>query len=529
MTFSIVETALSEMVDQSPGINLLPRETGDTENAAKLEKIWKYTWEKGNGDVQLMRFMKDALIYGTAIGEEYYRQDRTFRKEMQDFDLENFKPTKWNEKEGTDFDDCYFEAIPIWNFYVDPRATSLDTAADCLKRVVMSEDDFLFRYKKYPNSKKVKGGGPAIADAKWFDPIESLGDNEVECWHYYHHHKDLYLVIANGVLLTPHNNPNPYKHKKFPFVRGVDVMLPHSFYGMGEPRVTRDLEDELDTIRNMRLDTAHLNIHQMFLVDDRLELDDDDFIARPHGAIKGPPGSIVPIETRPIKPEAYKEEELLKDDIIRATGIDPRLQALGGKGDTATEVAILKEASLKRVRLKLRMLERISLSRIARLRIANIQQFYSLPKITQVIGEGGEIENRETYKSYGAFDNNGKYKVLEAKPKDVTGMYDIIVVPGSTLPISKSLESQKAINLFDRLKGHPDVNQRKLVEWVVHAHDKEPNEVLTQPGEPPMGTSPTAGAIPPTPGTKPGFNQQKLRAEDTMPQRAMGGTPNYNQ
>ena len=530
MTFSVIETAISEMVDQSPGINLLPRKVGQAVNAESLEKIWKYTWEKGNGDIELIKFMKDALLYGTGIGEEYYRQDVVMKKELEDFDLELFRPTKWRKREETGFDDCYFESIPIWDFFIDPMATSLETANDCIKRVRMSFDDFKFRYKKYPNAKKAAGGGPADSPARWFDPTKSWGEDEVAVIHYYNKQKDLYLVIANDVMLTPHDNPNPYRHKDFPFVRAVDVLLPHSFYGLGEPKIMECLEDELNTIRNMRLDTAHLNIHTMFLVDDKLELDDADLVARPHGAIKGPVDSIKPVADKPLKQEAYKEEELLKDDIIRATGIDPRLQALGGKGNTATEISILKESSLKRIRLKLRLMERLALYRLARLRIANIQQFYAIPQIKQIVGEAGLLESAEFFRSYGAYNDKGQYRVETAKPEQLTGEFDIIVVPGSTLPISKSLEAQKTINLFDRLNGHPDVDQRKLVEDLIRANDKNPAEIMVKPGEAPLGESLTAqtGVPPQQNGTRPGFNQNTLKAQDVMPQKIFGNTPNLN-
>ena len=532
MTFSIVETALSEMIDQSPGWRYLPREDGDIYNADKLEKITQYTWEKGNGGVELISFMKDALIYGTSIGEEYYRQDQVFKKEMADFDLEKFKPTDWKKTRETGYDDCYFESIPIWDFYIDPRATSFDNAMDCLKKVRTSKDDFLFRYRRYPNAKKVvSGGATELYVSKWFDPTEVFGEDEVECWHYYNRQKDLYLVIANGILLTPPDNPNPYKHKDFPFIRGVDVILPHSFYGMGEPKVVECLDDELNTLRNMRLDTAHLNINTSFIVDDRLEMDDSDFVSRPHGVYRGPVGSIAPVPNKPINSEAYKEEELLKDDFIRATGIDPRLQSLGGKGDTATEVSILKEASLKRVRMKLRLLEKIALHRLARLRISNIKQFYSIPRVTRIIGANGEPQEIQQFKSYGYNDEQtGMYKTEQTLPEDLTGEYDIIVVPGSTLPISKAMEAQKSVNLFDRLKGHPDVNQRKLAEDLIRVHDKEPKDLMTAPGEPPLGVGQSQQMpLPGTPGQQKGFNQQTLKAENVMPQKIMGNTPNLNQ
>jgi len=530
-TFSVIEAALAEMVDQSPGIVYRPRESGDVERADKLQKIFEFTWEKGNGDIELLKFMKDTLIYGTAIGEEYWRQDLVEHKELEDFDLEKFEPKSWKKREKIEFEDCYFESISIWSFYVDPMADSLETARDCAKVLIMTKDDFQKKYKRYPKSEKVSKGSSAIYKPEWFKPVGNMDDDEIEVIHYYNKADDLYLVIANGILLTKSDNPIPYKHKDFPFVRAVDVVLPHSFYGLGEPKIMKHLQDERNTIRNMRLDTTHLNIQKQYIVDDRLELDDEDLIARPHGIIRGPLDSISVVPQSTIHPEAYREEELINDDIIKATGIDIRMQSLEGKGDTATEVAILKESALKRIRLKLRVLEKTALYRLGRLRLANIQQFYSIPVIKKVLGEKG-IEEVETFRNVGFKHPKGSYEWFTARPGDITGEYDVVVIAGATLPVSKALEAQKRINLFDRLIGHPDVDQRKLAEELIKAHDIDPDELLTKrevapPGAPGAPGAPEEGMPPAIPPVGVGRSPAKPRIapEEALPGRAMAGGP----
>lgn len=525
-TFSIIETAKAEMIDQSPGITYRPREPGDSDKAEKLDEIFKYTWEKGSGDLELVNFVDDALVHGIAIGEEYWRQDVVSQKNMEDFDLEKFRPLKWKKNDKTIFDDVYFNSIPIWDFYWDPMADSLDTAVDCIKKISLPYEDFKRKYKKFPKHKKVASGG-SVYRPEWFKPIGNLDDHEIEVIHYYNKAIDLYLVIANGVLLTPAGNPIPYKHKDFPFVRGVDILLPHSFVGMGEPKVMKCLQDERETLRNMRLDSTHLNIQTQYIVDDRLELDDEDLIARPHGIIRGPVDSIKPIEKIPLFAESYREEEFINDDIIKATGIDIRMQSIGGKGDTATEVAILKESSLKRIRLKLKLLEMMALHRIGRLRLANIQQFYPIPKVVNILGKNG-IEEKETFRDIGFTTGKGKYAWFTARPEDIIGEYDIIVVPGATLPVSKALESQKRINLFDRLSGHPDIDQRELARMLIKAHDESDRKLLKkEETAPPMGGMPgeMPGGMPAEPpvGVGRSASNPKLKPEDTLPGRAMAG------
>ena len=529
-TFSVIETAKSEMVDQSPGIIYRPRESGDVLKATKLNKIFEYTWEKANGDLELIKFIDDALVYGLAVGEEYWRHDVVKEKHLNEFDIEKMEPKSWEEKDRIVYDDVYFESIPIWNFYWDPMADSLENARDCAKVLIMTEQDFEKKYKKYPKTKKVSAGGDTYRP-EWFKPVGNIDDYEIEVIHYYDKLNDLYLIIANGILLTPSDNPIPYKHKDFPFIKGVDILIPHSFVGMGEPKVMRCLQEERDTLRNMRLDTTHLNIQTQYIVDDRLELDDEDLIAKPHSIIRGPVDSIRAVEKIPLFAESIREEELLNDDIIKATGIDIRMQSLSGRGDTATEVAILKESSLKRIRLKLKLLEKMALHRLGRLRLSNIQQFYSIPKVVKVIGEEG-IEETEQFRNIGFKHPKGSYEWFTAMPDDLTGEYDIIVIPGGTLPVSKALEAQKSINLFDRLIGHPDIDQRELARMLIDVHELVGSDKLLTKQQP------MAAGGPPVPGMPEGMPTQmpmvgpgrtpaktRIRPEEVLPGRAMAGGP----
>ena len=75
MTFSIIETALSEITDQQVRPLILPRGAEDESKARVMQRIFDYTWEVSDSDILLYDAMKDALIYGTAITQEYYWKD----------------------------------------------------------------------------------------------------------------------------------------------------------------------------------------------------------------------------------------------------------------------------------------------------------------------------------------------------------------------------------------------------------------------------------------------------------------------
>ena len=442
---------------------------------------------------------------------------------------DTYVPKKWKENTKVVFDDTKYKSLYIKNFWVDEAATGIENANDCMELELWNEDRFHSNYDElYPNAKIVQGN--AVFDYEWYATEEAV--EKVECLYYYNKARDMFSIIANGVLLTKPDNPNPYKHKELPYVQSVCIPRVKSFYGMGFPRLVRSLQEEKDTIRNMRIDSAKLAINNIVVIDDRVELDDEDLEVRPNQIIRGPVDGINFIKPPELNTATYKEEELLKEDIIRVTGVDPRLQTMGGAGDTATEIAILKESSMKRIRLIMRTIEWKALYRIGRLRLANFLQFYSIPKYKDIIGEDGEITSEPFYPTV-MNQKEGKAEQVQFKDMDFKGEYDVMVSAGSTLPISDAVENQKITNLFDRLKGHPDVNQRSLAEALIRSTKSvymPPNELMTKPNEPPMGESPARGpeGIPPMPGQGTGLQQATQVPIEAMTARQTG-PQNFNQ
>src|SRR3990167_5556964 len=74
-TTSIVEAELSELVDQTLRPKTTARGPEDKPKALVLNHILDYTWEIGNTDIELYKAIKDSLIFGNGIVQEYYLKD----------------------------------------------------------------------------------------------------------------------------------------------------------------------------------------------------------------------------------------------------------------------------------------------------------------------------------------------------------------------------------------------------------------------------------------------------------------------
>ena len=520
LTLAIVETVLSEVIDKSPKPLILPRSSEDAPKARIMEHVFNYTWDVADGDIQLYDVLKDAFILGTGIAQEYYWKEP--RKVFTSEDKEELI---------TDFDDVYMEAVKFEDFFPDEKGrgfTGPYQLRDCIRRYIMDLDDFrLFfqgpTFDPLKNAKYVVPGGE-IDYYEEFKPPEGFDKSrEVEVlWYWSRKPQDALYIVANGVLLV--KGPNPYKHKQLPFARAVDVKRPHDFYGKGEAELLESITDESNIFRQMIIDRNHLDIDKMFIVSPNLNLSDEDLIARPHGAIPSDDvNAAKPVEYGDVPRSVEITYKHLEDDSVIATGVNPRAQALPSAG-TATEAAIIKESTLKRIRLKMRLIEKEFLTQIGRLRVANILQYYSQPKLEKIVGKQmtdefkvqlsnmeaqGLIEtiDGEKFKKQFRqiripekeiiFDEKGITKeqtkagvsFFELKPEYfmpvASGGYDIRFEAGSTLPVSKSLMKTEANEMFDRLSqialaipGSYDII--KLGDDIILANDKNPADFKSE-------------------------------------------------
>ncbi len=524
-TFSIVETALSEITKQNMRPIILPRGKEDEAKATIMQYIWDYTWETSNGDLQLYNILKDSLMFGTGIGQEYYWKDRRL---VNNTTVGKDKKEEQTESEIFAYDDCYLEVVKLQDFFVDEKARGFSgpfAARDCIRRYIMDIEDFkLFFSGKIwnplDNAKYVKPGGDTNY-YEFYSPPEGLKtDKEVEVlWYWASKPKDRLVIIANDVLIK--DGPNPYKHKQLPFVRCLDVKRVHRFYGKGEPEILESIHDEGTTLRRMIIDRNHLDIDKMFFVSNSLSLSDEDLIARPHGMIPTDDvNTAKPVEYGDIPRSVELSLKYLEDDATISTGINPRAQALPTAG-TATEAAILKESTLRRIEMKIWLMKREFLVEMARLRVANILQFYPQPKLEKIIGE----ENKQMYdqkiselKSRGLLvESNGQmykkeFKQLRLQDKTIdidekgnpmekkasgfsffelrpeffvpssSGGYDIKFDSTSNIEISKPLMQSKILELFDRfaeiaMKVPGTYDIVKLGDMVLKSYDKNPAEL----------------------------------------------------
>ena len=351
-------------------------------------------------------------------------------------------------------------------------------------------------FDQYDAVKYVKPGANSEY-YQYYKPASGMLADQVEVLYYWGRNPDKLVIVANDVVIR--NGPNPYMHKQLPFAEGSDVkrVVGSGFYDMGEPELLESIQDELTTLRRMRIDRQHLDIFKTFFVSNKENFDEDEAIVAPSRFVYvDDPNSIRPLEYRDINPSAYREEELLKQDGREVTGVlSPQPTT------TATDAAIQKESTMRALRMKIWLLSRELFTGVIRLRASNIVQFYKTPQVEGIVGENKmpkfrSISTPNMLLEMGRDGNLIEKKdrgdhFFEIKPDYIIptyGSYDLRMSAEPTLPVSKPLLQQKVNELANNPvimaaieQGHIDAG--KFADKILEVNDFDPDELKVEQQE----------------------------------------------
>lgn len=526
LTTSVIESILAEFIDQRLRPFILPRGNEDEARARIMSYIFDYTCDVGDWDSELFDLFKGTLIRGTGVAQEYYLKDRRMVKDI--VGMGKASSGKEQEREVFEYDDLKMENVSLWDIFVDEYARDFNRgpykARDCIRRYIMDIDVFK-QYFSGPiwnplNNAHLVRPGQSTEYYQYYKPPQGIDHSkQVEVlWYWSRKPDDSLIIVANDVVIRM--GPNIFKHKQLPFAKAVDVTRLDQFYGKGEPKLLESIQEELNTLRRMTIDRHHLDLDKSFLVSQSTQLDDTDLIARPHAMIPvDDPNNVKALEYGDIPGSVRETQKAIGEDSIRVTGVDDRAQSLQKAPATATEAAILKESTQKRIRMKIIHLSRGFLTDVSRQRVANIMQFYPQPRLEKIVGEKGtqeyrlavseaaasgllEVKGNEAFRrSFRqipvenkdiSFDERGGiierdkngYGFFEAKPEFFMpvcrGGYMVKFEATTTLQISKPLLQSKTVELFDRLLPLTQVTSydpEKLGDMLVRVNDFNPEDL----------------------------------------------------
>lgn len=511
--FAAVQAQMQETIERLSRPELMRVEDSDKAKEEFANAIMKYNMDRTNFDYQYYKAKLVASIRGTSFLFDYYRVDKRKIKDL--VGINDDGTIKYQEKEVTDFDDDYTEQIDNEFIYVDEAASHIDYARDMVRREIVHIDEFRRVYGLKPDFQDInyvmEGGD--TGSRSFFKMPEDMENEDVEILHYFNRATDEYNVLANNVLIR--DGPIPYKHKELPIAVVYHYAVPGSFWGMGIPKVIWALTEERRSLRNLNLDRQKLQLQKMFLVADDVVLDEEELIARPHGMIEvasnGKPLNqvITPLEYGDVPASYYRTEETLLEDIRRAHGIDDRIQGVN-VGGTATEAAMLKESSQRRINMIARLVEMDTLVRLGRIKWSNIQFFYPAPRIEKVTEENEERE-RKVYRTvrvqgktfevvkdsgtggqtlrFNESNEDSSFKLNKKMASFMEGDFDIRISGDAGSFTPKPIQQAKITEMFTLLLSNPAIlsslDPKKAVHRYLEVNDENPKNWMRGSGKTP--------------------------------------------
>lgn len=510
-TFETIESIKVQMMGRKPDFTVKPTLPITQTDADNMNRLTHSEWDRSDTQTEVAETVHDALVYGSGI----VRTDM-LNKKKQEMTL------KWkkDEKGGIYVD---YESELVQKYYgvgsrrVDPydlypnpspEAYKMDNVGWCFERNVTDAWDLRQEYQVLADSgakgvtdewQYIKPGGD-INDYKYLrneiDSLYNKTDNrypgnisemvsgatlrptntnakgKIEVWEYWE--DDRYIVMT-GTGLILRDSPNPYPHKKIPYVK-FGVIDCNEFFPMGIPEYMRWLQIAENVLYDEGLSNVIMSVHKMFAINSRYLEDEGELVVRPHGTIhlKQIPNvklsdAIMPIEYTQQMGNYFEFMRLNTQNIQTVTGVSP--YQTGGvtkesKVERATVANRLAFAGSARIEEISRHINDSLVKGIVDHYVANIQFYYQNADAFST--DGLPIETKSAGKSYyikyiAKSSGDITQEDLDQAKQDgyvgvisqdqIQGRYKVVTEGGSKMPLDPDTRAQLTLKFFEMSQG----------------------------------------------------------------------------
>lgn len=554
LTFFTIQTILPRLVAGLPRGVVYPVGPEDVPGAAPMEELLEWSADQSSLDLELVKAYHSALTYGTGVLKtspmkrshmrtvsrpkvETYEvpslvRDPATQAPLMDLDqqpLTEMRPfgerpvidpqtqqpvMESSREEVISYVGPVGESCDIFNIYPAPEAEDVTHARYIIYRrwadkAWVEEQVENGTYRLPPDATVAQmwsaDDDPQARRASEVDLGSGRGVDtsrdvaEVwECWH-----RDGTVTTILNQKMVVRLVENPFDHGEFPFVRIVDHLNPHEFWGTGEIEHLEGIQDSVNAIWNQRIDNVRLILNKMFYVRDDAVEDKRDLRTRPGGLVRvsgdnfgSIDEAIRPVDFGDVTTSSYEEVNALMDlgkTITGANDYSSGQDPADATNQTATGAAILTEQGNIRFQMKVQLAEMTGLRSLMRQYGALLQQFTPAGMTMRVIGPDGTVtfKNVDQASLAGAFDYD-----IEAESSTVT----------------ESMRREQSMGLLNLLAGTGAVNVQALIEDVLRDFGKKDIQrymgVPAVPGIDPATGLPAAPGVPagePAPAVPPGL------------------------
>ena len=516
---------LGLLSDMDTGYEIVPVEPSDEINAFLLDELSKYWWSKYHVSHKVKSAILDSLILGTGIMKVYY-----------DYDL----------------DDINALAIPPEDMWVLPDTTDFmrDECAGCCYRTKMDsavvrtkwgiepetradpEDGTDFRKSEPAGDEGVQETALHLAAAGATQPTTSTtyipgahihdADRDkmvwVEEWWLDETDTKKYpggrMIIRVGDRIVE-DKPNPNKHGQWPFVRFIDELVPHRFWGDTTARHAGPILRHINILKSLITYNTHIQTSGATYTFT------NGIPARKLMAAMGMPGMVFTLQNPMFKPltehanplpsgiMAYVADEIdLLNKVMRVQDVIPP----GSRGYPSSGHVVEKLQETQQVEIRETgdyVAEGVL--RIGELAVALMQQYYNKKRTVRILGPEPEslagLKDPKTGDPVLKADKNRKnLYYLTVNPDNIKGRFDFLPAVSTYKPYSAQARYDTIMDLQERF---PDdvtiIHVLRNVDidgkaQIIKDHNERLEAEAAPPpeqGPPPDGMMPPPGGMPP--------------------------------
>lgn len=464
----------------------------DKELSNIVQGLYDHSMDSEKGDEKFIITAIEDMIKGTVIVYEGYEYRKRKIRPLKTYNWETGEFTA-DEKEIVDADNCFQKIIDLKDFFIpnwyEPDVQKQDYM---IIREFTTVTNAKARYRKFKNISQVEARSPETNKSKydyWENWQSRVNGNECEILHYYNKWDDEYLIVANGVMLTPLDNPIPFDHKDYPVSKTVFEPMSHDFfYGKSLPQKMMSEQDVLNSLYNMFIDRSHLSALPWFVTSQQDEIEIGEIgpgeVVQLNDAEQFREGKVSSVSSGDVQ-----MMEMIKSNMSKSS-VDPIQEGAQSQG-TATSVLQAREASIQKMGLFMVYLAQLTYQQ-AKQRIANEIQFYPKPnklkkgflneivmedsilsdgqtglKIIRLVEKNkapegmkdGYIKKKDEVKETG--EQVERYYVTPAILKNID--YKIKIIPASSVPETKTLQKAMVLEYANTLAANPEF--ARMANW----------------------------------------------------------------
>lgn len=414
----VVKTArtVTAILSSDPFFKAVASNQPYVQNEEAVENLMMQQHEDMDFTTFLHDWILDYHIFPAAIAKMYWKYDEEIETvettEMQPIyaDIggqlikigEEPKTVKKQERKVL-FDGPMAEVVNIFDFYPDPKATSVKTARYVIHRreVTIDHLDKMARIGVYDKAavNAIRNMNATSAtdsgEKQEIQAIEGgetdgidLGNIEIlEHWT----RKTKRVVGPNDTMLQEKKNV----FKRIPFFDIKHLRSGHKFWGVGVNESSTTIQDSMNTFHRMKEDNWQIALQRMFVVDMQAIFSPSDLVARPGGYVRTKGGydtkrAITQLDMPQIPIAAYAEQEYLErlDEI--STGVTDSMRGTDAPtmDETATKTRMTAAGSGIRFGVELLLLEP-ALKDLLLFQHELNQLFLDMPRVVRTMGDAG--------------------------------------------------------------------------------------------------------------------------------------------